>query len=66
MPARSAVVALLQQGRGRDIIAKLCRAQGLKVQILDELVEAELDQAGKERKRGLYDRFDEIFDQSLD
>jgi hypothetical protein len=59
-------IALLQQGHGREIVKKLCRAKKLQIQILDELVEAELEQAGKERKRGLWERFDEIFGQHID
>lgn len=59
-------IALLQQGSGREIVAKLCRSRGLRVQALSDLVDAELAQAGKERKRGLYEHFDTVLDQYVD
>jgi hypothetical protein len=59
-------IALLHQGHGREIVVKLCRARGLRVSALNELVDAELAQAGKERKRGLYEQFDAILSQFVD
>jgi hypothetical protein len=39
---------------------------GVPIEVLDDLVGAELEQIGKLRKRGLYERIDDILDQLED
>lgn len=39
---------------------------GVKIGVLEELIEAELDQQGKRRKRGLWDEFDRILDDAAE
>lgn len=59
-------VVLLDSETGRDIVRRKCRKEGIRISLLEDLVEAELAQAGKLRKRGLFERFDEILDQDED
>ena len=42
-----------------DIVKELCAKEGLDYSVFRELVQAEIDQIGKQRKRGLYDAFDD-------
>lgn len=63
--ARSGV-SLMREGQGRDSVKSACRELNLRLKILEELIDAELEQSGKLRKRGLTARLDEIFDEALD
>ncbi len=63
---RSKGIALLEKDSGRDILKKVCRKHNVKVQLIEQLVEAELEQVGKLRKRGLYDKFDDVLDQFIE
>ncbi len=56
------VVVLLNSEEGRALVKSKCRAAGVKIGVLEELIEEELDQQGKKRKSGLWDEFDRIFD----
>ncbi len=56
------VVVLLNNEEGRNLVRKKCRAAALRMSLLEELIEAELDQQGKMRKAGLWDEFDRILD----
>lgn len=51
---------LFEPGDGRDLLKKRCRELKVPINVLEALVEAELRQVGKMRKRGLYEEFDEI------
>jgi len=53
-------ISLLDKDSGRDALKRACRKVGVKIKVIEELVEAELEQAGKVRKRGLIERIDEI------
>lgn len=59
-------VVLLDSETGRDIVRRKCRKEGIPISLLEDLVAAELEQAGKLRKRGLFERFEEILDQYQD
>lgn len=59
-------VVLLDSETGRDIVRRKCRKEGVRIAVVEELVAAELEQAGKLRKRGLFERFEEILDQDED
>ena len=54
-------VVLLRSSEGRSLVLKKCRESDLDIEILEQLITAELDQVGKLRKRGLGADFDEIF-----
>lgn len=56
------VVVLLNSDDGRSLVRSKCRAAGVRISVLEELIEAELDQQGKRRKAGLWDEFDRIID----
>ena len=55
------VVVLLQSENGRRLVRKKCESVGLDIAVLEQLIDAELDYAGKLRKRGLRGDFDDIF-----
>lgn len=56
------VVVLLNSEEGRSLVKKKCRAAGVRIRVLEELISAELEQQGKMRKAGIWDDFDRIFD----
>jgi len=51
---------LLDEESGRTALKRACRKAGVGIKVIEDLVEAELEQVGKLRKRGLMDRIDEI------
>lgn len=53
-------ISLLDKDSGRDALRRACRKAGVRIKVIEDLVEAELEQAGKLRKRGLMERIDEI------
>jgi len=55
-------IPLFDQGDAREALKKRCRQAKIPIKLLEDLVEAEIAQIGKERKRGLKDRFDELLD----
>ena len=55
------VVVLMRSEKGRALVREKCKAADLDITVLERLIEAELDQVGKLRKRGLWEDFDEIF-----
>jgi len=56
---------LFKQTDERDALKKRCRAKGIKLQTLLDLVEVEIEMVGRARKRGINEKFDEIFDQEI-
>lgn len=56
---------LFKQGDERDALKKRCRAKGIKIQTLEDLVDVELIMVGKGKRKGLYERFTEIFDEEI-
>jgi hypothetical protein len=59
--ARGAIV-LFEQPEGRQLIEKHCQSVGLPVEDLRRLVEEVVDKDSMQRRRGLRQAFDEIFD----
>lgn len=55
------VVVLMRSEKGRALVREKCKEAGLDMAVLERLIEAELDQVGKLKKRGLWVNFDEIF-----
>ena len=55
------MVVLLRSETGRRMVREKCDFMGLDAEVLQRLIEAELKQVGKQRKRGLRAEFDEIF-----
>jgi hypothetical protein len=60
MPSNT--VTILNSEEGRALVKKKCRAAKIPIAILEELIEAELDQQGKKRKAGLWDEIDRVLD----
>lgn len=56
------MVVLLNSEEGRRLVRSRCRAAGLKMVDLEQLINAEIEQLGKKRKAGLWEEFDRIFD----
>jgi hypothetical protein len=57
---------LFEPGDGRDLLKKRCREVKVPINVLESLVEAELRQVGKMRKRGLYEEIDEVLSPLVD
>lgn len=56
------VVVLLDNPEGRSLVREECIQNKIIFQEFVELVQAEVDQTGKQRKKGLWDQFDDILD----
>jgi len=56
------VVVLLDNKDGRSMIKGACKENGLLFAEFEELVQAEVEQTGKQRRAGLWDSFDDILD----
>lgn len=59
---RNVVVVLDPDGEGRKLVKQLCRTHRIRLAEFEELVQAEVEQTGKLRKRGLWEQFDDILD----
>lgn len=59
------IVTLLTNPEDREFIKSSCESKNLVFTEFEELVAAEIDQIGKMRKAGLWDRFDDILDQII-
>ena len=55
------IVVLLQSENGRRLVRDKCKAAGLNMSVLEQLIHTELDHVGKLRKRGIRGDFDDIF-----
>jgi hypothetical protein len=51
-----------EQGDARDALKRRCREAKVPIDLLLDLVAAEIEQIGKLRKRGLRERFDQLLD----
>jgi hypothetical protein len=60
------IVVLLDQEDGRALVKRACRSNGIRFAEFQELVQAEVEQTGKQKKRGLWDQFDDILDRMED
>lgn len=60
------VVVLLNTEEGRGLARRKCRAISLRIATFERLIEAELDQQGKQRKAGLWEEFDQILDEEIE
>lgn len=55
-------IALLDNAQSREMVQRICEDHKLEFGVFQELIQAELKQAGKLKKRGLWDDFDDILD----
>lgn len=58
-------IPLFEQGDARNALKKKCREAKIPIKLLEDLVEAEIEQIGKLRKRGLRERFDFLLDPNM-
>ena len=56
------VVVLLDNPDGRTMIKDPCKATGMLFAESEALVQAEVEQTGKQRRAALWDSFDDILD----
>jgi hypothetical protein len=56
------IVVLLDNPEGRAMIKESCKSNALLFAEFEELVQAEVEQTGKQRRAGLWDSFDDILD----
>ena len=56
------IVVLLDNSEGQAMVKETCRENGILFAELQELVQVEVEQAGKQRRAGMWDSFDDILD----
>jgi hypothetical protein len=56
------LVVLLDNPEGRTLVKEACKRYGIGFPELEELIQAEVVQTGKQRRAGLWDDFDDILD----
>jgi hypothetical protein len=59
---RHNIVVLLDKPEGRKLIRQHCLERDFDINFMEELIDAELKQIGKQRKAGLWSDFDDILD----
>ena len=59
------VVILFGNSESRQVIQEVCEKNGVLYSALEDLVEAEIEQTGKQKKKGLWDSFDDILDRFI-
>lgn len=59
---RHNIVVLLDKPEGRKFIRQHCLERDFDINFMEELIDAELKQIGKQRKAGLWSDFDDILD----
>ena len=55
-------VVLFDNAEGRELIREVCEEHRFLFTAFEELVQAEVEQTGKQRRTGLWSRFDDILD----
>ena len=56
------VVVLLDNLEGREMVRQTCRENGILFAELQELIQVEVEQTGRNRRIGVWDAFDDILD----
>ena len=59
-------VVLFSNKEGEALVRRHCRAAGIRIADLRELVEIEADQVGRKRKDGIWDKFEDVIDRMDD
>jgi DNA-binding transcriptional MerR regulator len=55
-------VVLFTTDEGKALVRKHCRAAGISLADLKELIELEAAQVGRQRKAGLWEQFEDVID----
>jgi hypothetical protein len=58
------VLPIFDQSDAREALKKRCRAKGVPINTLLDLVKVEIEMMGKAKKKGIYEKFDEILDEA--
>ena len=58
----SQIVVLLNEKSGRKLVENKCQNEGLKVEHLEDLISAVIEEQDRGNRLRLWNRFDEIFD----
>ena len=56
-------IALLNEGEGRELLKKRCREAGISVTTIEDLIRIELQNVGRGRRAGIFERIDEVLEQ---
>lgn len=59
---RDDVVVLFATEEGRTLVRRVCRDKGVPMADLKALVDLEVDQVGRDKKKGLWPQFDDVLD----
>ena len=60
------IVVLLNSTEGRKLVQTRCKKFGIPVHTFERLIAAEIAQQGKQRRSGVGDDFDTIFQELID
>lgn len=60
------IIVILNTEEGRALVRRKCRTAKVRISTFEQLVDAELDQQGKQRKRGLWEEFDRVLDEDVE
>lgn len=55
-------IVLLNNPESREMVKQLCAKHGFIFEVFEELIQAEINQIGKQRRRGLLQEFDDLLD----
>ncbi|MBP8808962.1 MAG: hypothetical protein KBG48_03320 [Kofleriaceae bacterium] len=59
-------IRLTEQGQGRELLKQYCREAGVSVKVVERLIEIEQAHVGQGRRHGIFQKFDEVFDELVD
>ncbi len=57
---------LIDRKQGRQLLSRLCRGAGVPMELVLKLVDLEQDYVDQERRNGLQNQMDELFDEFTD
>jgi hypothetical protein len=57
---------LIDRKQGRQLLSRLCREAGVPMELVLKLVDLEQDYVDQERRNGLQNQMDELFDEFTD
>lgn len=55
-------IVLLRTESGRQLVERKCSAADLNIEVLEELIDVQIKQLGKQKRRGIWDDIDAVFD----
>ncbi len=55
-------IVLLRTESGRRLVERKCNAAELNIEVLEKLIDVQIRQLGKQKRRGIWDDIDAVFD----